>query len=201
MGIYLTQLQEYALIMGMNIKRIRINKKFTVKCLKCQKEFKICAFELREGRGKYCSRQCSPKLKKGHHLNLGKKLSILHRQHLSEARLKSEKVRGKNHWNWRGGYWKMGKGYILILKPDHPGANIRGYVFEHRLIMEQNLGRFLTKNEVVHHINHKKSDNRIENLMLLSSTEHKSLEAKNRWNKKYLTKKQNERINSNISKR
>jgi len=59
--------------------------------------------------------------------------------------------------------------YIYIYSPDHPSKNKQKYVAEHRLIMEQHLGRFLTKKEVVHHINEDTTDNRIENLQLFSS--------------------------------
>lgn len=60
-------------------------------------------------------------------------------------------------------------GYILIKRPEHPYANNNGYVREHRLVIEQHLHRFLLPSEIVHHLNHIKDDNRIENLQLVSS--------------------------------
>lgn len=60
-------------------------------------------------------------------------------------------------------------GYVLILDWNHPQCSNNGYVFEHRLIMEKYLGRYLTQKERVHHINGIKTDNRIENLQLLES--------------------------------
>ena len=73
------------------------------------------------------------------------------------------------------GHWIDGKlrsrddGYIMVKQHGHPRANQVGYVFEHILIMEQCIGRHLTKDEVVHHVNRLRTDNRIENLFLLPS--------------------------------
>ncbi len=74
----------------------------------------------------------------------------------------------KNH-QWKGGKIKDKHGYILVKCPGHPMCNSLGYVREHRLKMEEKIGRLLTRKEVVHHINHQKDDNRIENLELYES--------------------------------
>jgi len=74
------------------------------------------------------------------------------------------------------GSYKM-SGYTMKLAPYHPSANSRGYVAEHRLIMENKLERWLNKDEVIHHINGKRDDNRIENLQLVySQKEHSKIE-------------------------
>ena len=63
-------------------------------------------------------------------------------------------------------------GYVRVYCPDHPKATTWGYVYEHRLIVECETGRFLNKDEHVHHINGVRWDNRRENLLLLSASEH-----------------------------
>lgn len=79
--------------------------------------------------------------------------------------------------NWKGGRYKA-NGYILIRfnksakSPYLSMANSRQTVFEHRLVMAQSLGRCLLKQEIVHHINGIRDDNRIENLKLISPLDH-----------------------------
>lgn len=60
-------------------------------------------------------------------------------------------------------------GYLYEIAPEHPQADVNGRVLQHRLAMERHLGRALLPTEVVHHVNHKKDDNRIENLELCES--------------------------------
>lgn len=76
--------------------------------------------------------------------------------------------------NWRGGRIRGGVDgrYWMRHAPDHPAANPNGYVLEHRLVMEAQLGRPLTADEVVHHVNGDTTDNRDENLVVMSRSDH-----------------------------
>lgn len=78
---------------------------------------------------------------------------------------------GDKHPKWKGGRTKSSYGYIQIRVG---GRNI----FEHRYIMEQHIGRILLPTEQVHHINHIKDDNRIENLKLCSSAKEHGMQHK-----------------------
>ena len=63
----------------------------------------------------------------------------------------------------------MRNGYVVKYVSAHPNANAKGEVREHRLVMEDHLGRYLTKDERIHHKNGIRDDNRIENLELWAS--------------------------------
>lgn len=78
---------------------------------------------------------------------------------------------GSGNGNWRGGR-RDDKGYVLIYKPDHPHARA-GCVPEHRLVMEEKLGRILDRKEVVHHKDRNKKNNHPDNLELFeNNTKH-----------------------------
>src|SRR5882724_6234750 len=89
---------------------------------------------------------------------------------------------GPGHPEWKGGVRINRLGYVQVYQPEHPTcieANKRrasksggkyfrkmNYVWEHRLVMEEHLGRFLLPGEVVHHRNDDRSDNHLGNLRL-----------------------------------
>jgi len=83
-------------------------------------------------------------------------------------------VGGKGIQNpvWKGGKYISTEGYVFMKCEGHPRANKGGYVFEHILVMEKHLGRYITKSENVHHKNHVRTDNLIENLEVLTRGQH-----------------------------
>ena len=76
--------------------------------------------------------------------------------------------RGADAAHWQGGRTRR-KGYWYVLRPDHPFATKHGYVLEHRLVMEQTLGRYLLPSEVVHHLDSNRENNTPENLMVFAT--------------------------------
>lgn len=76
---------------------------------------------------------------------------------------------GKDSPNWGGGTRKRGDGGISVLLPDHPNADKRGYVGLHRLIKEQELGRYLLPGEVVFHLDNNAENNNKSNLKLFKN--------------------------------
>ncbi len=76
-----------------------------------------------------------------------------------------------NHHNWKGGSRNItARGYRIIhLSKDdffYPMVQKGHYVLEHRLVVAKHLGRCLQPWEIVHHKNHDRLDNRLENLSL-----------------------------------
>jgi hypothetical protein len=153
----------------MIIEKIKSNRGFVdlCKCDYCDKEFYRIANQAERHKYQYCTYDCSVKAKIGSgNPNFGKHWDDKHKTILS---IKAKKRTGEMSSNWKGGRIKRLDGYIAILKPNHPFADVKRRVMEHRLVMENYLKRYLKPEEQVHHINGIKDDNRIENLMLFAS--------------------------------
>ena len=110
----------------------------------CGREFLCPRHKVAKGRGKFCSLSCSRKF---------------------------NAVGPRNSW-WKGGRVYSTDGYIWTMCPDHPKATKKGYVYEHRLVMEKAIGRYLSSDEVVHHIDGVKDNNSLQNLALTNFSQH-----------------------------
>ncbi len=82
---------------------------------------------------------------------------------------------GMRNPNYKKGRYVDKHGYVVVLKRR---GRRNYYVYEHRMVMEKHLGRCLRPDEQVHHLNGVKTDNRIENLQVLSASEHTQLHQK-----------------------
>jgi len=163
------------------------------KCLNCDNIFYASMWRLKIGKGKFCCHKCSTDYTKKNRLYVkekhprwnSKKINCRHcnkefltyplgnKKYCSKfcywKNLKKDKLLlGENHPNWKGGK-TINKGYVSIYLPSHPFAWHKKYIQEHRLVVEKHLGRYLTKKEVIHHINSIKNDNRPENLYLFDT--------------------------------
>lgn len=72
----------------------------------------------------------------------------------------------------------MKNNYVFIYKPNHPNARKYGKIKRSRLIMSEHIKRPLKNGEHVHHINGIRSDDRIENLIIMTKSAHSSLHTK-----------------------
>ena len=105
----------------------------------------------------------------------GRKVSLETKEKLSKVR--------KCHFDGMIGYGhtKLNThGYVLVYVPDHPRAHKDGYYWLHVVLVERDIGRYLRENEVVHHINRIRDDNRIDNLRLMDKKEHMSMHMRER---------------------
>lgn len=108
-----------------------------------------CGFKLRKNQRKYCLLRC---------MGVGQT--------------------GERNPNWKDGMIALADGRMAIYAPGHPGAVLFGgtHILAYRLVAENSLGRCLSPDEIVHHINGDCTDDRPENLQVMSQADHARLE-------------------------
>lgn len=84
---------------------------------------------------------------------------------------------GPQHSQWKGGRSIDGKGYyklnINLIEPEyHCMCDKSGWVLEHRYIMAKALNRPLTRKDLIHHRDHDRTNNALENLELTNRSDH-----------------------------
>jgi hypothetical protein len=165
----------------------------TVICQQCGNPFDVYPAWVRNGRRKFCNLACRNNwlstLTAENSPRWGKKHTVATKAQISRTKaLLAHDKRGSNHPAWKGGQFIF-KGYRHVhidslSETDQTLARgmvkVEAYVLEHRLVMARQMGRPLTKSEVVHHLSGDKLDNRPENLEMwdraLHSQEHRQIE-------------------------
>ena len=120
----------------------------TCTCRHCGKEFTSPGYN----RPKFCSKECKSK-------------------NFSLTRTRIFKWTSFQPMTWTPSKVNDG-GYVDVHLPQHPRASKKGRMLEHRLVMENHLGRWLESWEHVHHRNGVKTDNRLSNLEIVTHARH-----------------------------
>lgn len=148
-------------------------------CQQCGSVFERFPSVIRKGGGKYCSRHCQ-QLASRRRVQL-----VCPACNTTFSVSASVAKRGRVHCSVNCQRPKVSihsDGYRQLWMPDHPNAHLNGYILEHRFVMAESIGRPLRNDEVVHHRNGDKQDNRLENLQILSHAEHSKFHNGNgRW--------------------
>lgn len=130
-------------------------------CLVCKKDFRTYPSKVKIGRGKYCSKECC--------LNVTNK--ILEKNGASTRFKQGDMPHNFKGYRYTQSREVSGK-YKMLYMPDHPNATKSGHVREHRYVMEQELGRLLNKNEIVHHKDGNTLNNQVGNLEVMNKIDH-----------------------------
>ena len=81
---------------------------------------------------------------------------------------------GPDSPSWRGGRYISDDGYVMIwVGKGAPMADVKGYVYEHRLVASRRIGRPLLTEEQVHHEDENRQNNDPSNLKVVTLPEHK----------------------------
>ena len=150
-------------------------KRKTIICAVCGRSFEVIPGDARVKNNsiKYCSKKCMGEANKtGKTIkceNCGKAFYSTRRRFCCIECARAFRIKNYEHKTYKE------NGYIVEFLN---GYNKKGNIKQHRRIMEEYLGRRLEPDEIVHHINGDKTDNRIENLKVMKRGAHSALHRK-----------------------
>lgn len=145
---------------------------YNVECLFCGTRFHLKPCAVKRFKTHYCSKDCQNKARSIYMKGEGN-----HQYGL----------KGELNASWKGETKKFNShGYVMIRIPEHPFADKNGWAFEHRWVAEQYMlnednsieikdKRYLKPEYHVHHINFDRTDNRVENLIVMHKEEHRKM--------------------------
>lgn len=159
------------------------NRRVKKACLQCKKSFNSYICDNR----KFCCRDCANQHR------TTKQLVNCHNCKISFSKIFSEVKRSKRNFCSLKCYYEKN---THTSHSGYKGGSISesGYkviyvdkvkIFEHRHVVECHLGRKLTEDEIIHHINEDKLDNRIENLLVTSRLKHGNFHLLKKWARNY----------------
>lgn len=166
-------------------------KVIEVNCLYCNDLFKIAQSKYNKWgyRGKCCSDDCF----KEYQTTLDQKVKLKHTYKCDNCGKIFIKARNSKKYKFCSQecsrYYMVGdkansyKGGTITTQGYKAIKIGNKYILEHRIIMEENIGRKLTRREQVHHIDGNKLNNDISNLDIIDISKHGRIHANERWNK------------------
>lgn len=154
-------------------------------CRWCGKEFPI---KWKRNPNVLCSLECKHKETAERQREVALRDNPIYKKGVVEKIVRTRRkngsyLSGEKHPRWKGGCWFQ-YGYKVIENLKDTNGNKK---FEHRKVMEEFIGRKLESNEVIHHINGNRQDNRIENLKIMTPSEHSKIH----WELGYFNKRIN----------
>lgn len=132
-----------------------------VNCKNCQKKVYRTPSLLKRAKFYSCSVHCSMVINNKNRIPWNKGLKGA--QQAWNKGIENLAIRLEKHPFWKGGKNIMKSGYIRVRTED------KKYKLEHRIVMEEKIGRLLLGNEVVHHIDEDKKNNHPDNLMVFDN--------------------------------
>lgn len=155
-------------------KELKIKQNLNCKCEVCGKLFHRKPYHINKTKHLCCSKECA---------------NILKQTTYKGENNHQYGLKGELNSSYKGHNRKLKNGYYWVRVPNHPFCTDNYWVREHRIIAEKYLlneensiiingQKYLSPEYDVHHINFDKLDNRVENLIVLTRSEHQKLHHK-----------------------